>query len=156
MPKIVVFLIIIYYNNLHQGGFYMDNNIKYYLLLHGHNLNDISFSLSKELGNYIEDVIKTDRYHNIVYFDNITENKIIKKSKSYLNKFFNIHDVGYLNEEMVKDSINGAMPLSLDDAANLYNESCIMMSPFKIPIIYTDKSKMHASLEILYATPFSP
>ena len=58
----------------------MDNNIKYYLLLHGHDLNDISFSLSKELGDYIENVIKTDRYHNLVYFDNITENKIIKLS----------------------------------------------------------------------------
>ena len=124
----------------------MNERVLEYLLFHGYDIDSTKFKINSQLGDYIENVIKTDKKNKIVYFNDIKKEKVIKKSRSYLNKYFNIHDVGYLNNFLLLRKIGEQA--NINDIATTYNDACIEMSPFDLPINYVEDSSNHASLQI--------
>lgn len=129
----------------------MQSAINYYLLLHGHDIKSLGFKYNSQLGDYIEQVIKTNREINNVFSKDIDKKTLVKKSKAYLNKYFNIHDIGYINDKMVKETFDKQDALTIDNTALLYNNACIEMSPFDLPIDFIEKNRMYGSL--LIASP---
>ena len=130
----------------------MDRDSIYYLLFHGHSL-DLNFSLDPLLGDYIEYLIDhKKKYIPSMFLYPINLSKIVNKSNKYLNNIFNIHDIGYINDRIVEDNINGIEVSSFEEAANIYNNSKVSMSPFDLPISFENKSQYYANL--IVETPF--
>ena len=129
----------------------MDKKVIDYLLLHGHDLDSTRFKVNKELAYYMEYVTKMDKSNNNINYNIVDKETIIKKSKAYLNKYFKLHDVGFLNNMMFIQKISSKEINSNNDLIDSYNDSYIEISPFNIPINTNYTNNEYGAL--LVATP---
>lgn len=128
----------------------MDEDIKYYLLLHGHKLDSINFELDYDLATYIEYILDNQKevsFNNSIKCMNI--NQIINESSKYIDNIFNIHNVGHLDRVILDERVNNKEVFSIDEAINIYNNAKEEVSPYKLPIDYVNKHQYYGSLVII-------
>lgn len=122
------------------------NNIIQYMNLHGNeyvsniDLDENIYKVMSEISN-----IKTIDLNGID-FKYISKKKIKDRSISFFNKFFKLHEVGYLPNNKLKQLFINKNFSNVEKIIDTYNKSALFVSPFKIPISYEYKELFSGTL----------
>ncbi len=122
-------------------------DIELYLLLHGHDDLDL-YSVDDEVLSVMKELVELSVPEiSGVEFPYIRKNTMTYNAKKFLSSHLQIHPVGYLSDRKLISLLKDRRIVDEDSLIEIYNKSASFVSPFKIPIEYTDNSVFSGSLE---------
>ena len=107
-----------------------------YMILHGHtrtgefNLDNKITKCIVELNEY--EIPKIYKGGNKV----IAKHSLKKHASTFFNDFYNLHKIGYLPDNKLKNILNDRRIRDIQDITDVYNSSVKFIHPFKLPIKY--------------------
>lgn len=122
-------------------------DIRNYIMLHGHDDMEI-YEVDDKVLKVMKELVELP----IPEFDGITIPYISKvllanKARYFLDTKLLLHYVGYLSNKTLLHLLKDKRIVDIDSLVELYNKSASFISPYKIPIEYTDDSIFSGSIE---------
>ena len=113
--------------------------------IYGYNNEDFTIPLSSKLVDVALALAKTDDQLSS-HLTSINPEYIILTSKSFYESKFKLYDIPYASDLMIKSNLQGREVSGIAELIRLYNASGTLISPFKVPIRYVDKSYLYGTI----------
>lgn len=143
------FLMLFCYIIAFNSGDFMDSLdeiIKAYMLIHGHDNNLKLLNLDDNLISFVVKLADIDfSKGNKSLKMLLSERKAISDAKNFMEHYFKLHKVLYANDSDLK-KLNGRLIMSIDGLLRLYNKMGKLVNPFDIPVKFVDKDAFYGNL----------
>ena len=112
-------------------------NLHHYLLLHGHNTELKKLVIDHHVMDALGDLARLDTSKlESLEPTRISKLRMRASAQRFLHGKFQLHPVGYLSDQMIKDIFDNQTVETAGDLITMYNESAEFMDPFHLPITY--------------------
>ena len=113
--------------------------------IYGYTNEFFTIPLTPKLVDVAITLAETD-YQLSSHLTSINPDYIIPSSKSFYGSKFKLHDIPYASDLMIKTNLQDRKVSGIDELIKLYNESGTLISPYKVPIRYVDKSYLYGTI----------
>ena len=123
-------------------------DVRNYIAFHGHK-DFKTYKLDDDMLKTIQEIVAFD----IPEFDGVTipyvnKKQMIKVAKAFYATKVLIHDVGFMSDKMLIDAIRKNEFVTFDQLIDIYNETGVYISPYKIPIDLESEKAFYGSLDL--------
>ncbi len=113
--------------------------------IYGYNNQEFTIPLSSKLVD-VAVVLVNLNLEVPGHLTSLNPDYIIHRSKAYMTNKFKLYDISYASDLMIEMNLQSKEVSTPNELIKLYNESGLLISPFKVPIRYVNKPYQYGTI----------